>query len=90
MTVTKASLEALRSRLAKPELKLQLTPGGVLEQQVHTEHYKAQAKQLREGETLMREMSEKLRNDLEKVRNEGVLRAQFNALSHTSECNLRL
>ena len=90
MTVTKKELDELRANLAKPEWHLSFTPDGATVQIVNQELYTRQNKQLKSGERSLMTAQEKLRTDLELVRNQGASRAEFNALNHTDECNLKL
>ncbi len=90
MTITKAELEILRSRLAKPDLHLQFTPSGGLELQVHQTLDDEKRKYIIDGEKKLNDMQKKLRSGLEEARKNGFERGQFNALSHTHECNPRL
>lgn len=90
MTVTREELDALRASLAKPEPHLSLTPDGMTEQIVNDELYKSQLKRLKAGERSLTKAQEKLRSDFNEVRNQGVHKAEFNVLSHTNECNLKL
>ena len=74
----------MRQSLAKqPVMNKQLTPGGTLEYNVHSELDAQNRKALQDGEKTMKTMQQHFRSELEKVRNEGLNRAQFNQLSHT-------
>ncbi|TBR44323.1 hypothetical protein CBF23_003120 [Marinomonas agarivorans] len=90
MTVIKEELDALRANLAKPEPHLSLTPDGMTEQVVNDELYKSQLKRLKTGERSLANAQEKLRADLNEVRNKGKERGEFNAISHTHACNQKL
>lgn len=85
MIVTKAQLDALRAQreqVPQPSLR----PDNNTVQAVHEDVAAEREKQTVQGDKILKDAQKTLQQDLEKARQQGYLKAQYNQHAHTPAC----
>jgi hypothetical protein len=79
--VTQSQLEQLRAQRSAPDPSPALTPGGSLEQQVHTQTHMQREQTIADGERSLHDALEQLRNNYAFASPDGLAQAHFNHVS---------